>query len=105
MVTYHRRTIMIKFIKKLISDYKKSVEADNMLREYTAIEFIINECNIMDDFVFCKKKIRQFQNRWDKEENSFGSKLYAKLDKQYNSRLIKQKYVIGLYAQKKRKKV
>lgn len=95
---------MINFIKKLISHYKKSSEAEKILREFDAIEFIISECYTMDDFVFCKKKIRQFQNRWDKEENSFGTKLSIKLNKQYNTRLVRQKYQLNQYVEKTRKK-
>tara|TARA_S200002703_G_scaffold91915_1_gene79448 strand:- start:2914 stop:3207 length:294 start_codon:yes stop_codon:yes gene_type:complete len=95
---------MIKFIKNLFRSYKKTSTVDNILREVTAIEFLIQECYTMQDFIYCKKKIRQFQNRWDNEEESFGSAMSNRLNNQYNSRLIRQKYQIELYAQKARKK-
>ena len=105
MVTYLRRLKMIKFIKNLFRSYKKSSRVDDILREASAIEFLIQECYTMQDFIYCKKKIRQFQNRWDNEEDSFGSSMSKKLNKQYSSRLIRQKYQIELYAKKTRKKV
>jgi len=105
MMTYHRRLKMIKFIKNLFRSYKKTSQVDDILRESTVIEFLIQESYTMQDFIYCKKKIRQFENRWDKEEESFGSSLAKKLNKQYNSRLIRQKYQIELYAKKTRKKV
>jgi len=105
MMTYHRRLQMIKFIKHLFRSYKKASHVDDILRESTAIEFLIEESYTMQDFIYCKKKIRQFENRWDKEEESFGSALAKKLNKQYNTRLIRQKYQIQLYAKKTRKEV
>jgi len=95
---------MLSIIKKFLTGFSKNTDVDEIIREYDIISYIINDCHSMEDFIYCKKKIRQFQNRWDKEEGSFGSNMSNKLNKQYSTRLVRQKYQIGLYAQKKRKK-
>ena len=76
-----------------------------MIKEYDAISFLVSECFTMDDFIYCKKKIRRFEHKWNiGDEISSGPKFSKKLNDQYNRRLMKQKYYIGLHAQKRQKK-
>jgi hypothetical protein len=97
---------MIKFIKKLIGKYKNAVHVDRILKEYEVILFLIKDSYTMQDFIYCKKKIRLFENRWNVgDELSAGVRLSEKLNKEYDRRLIKQRYYIGSYAKKTRKKV
>ncbi len=96
---------MFKTIKEWFSSFKKTAHIDEMIRESDAILMLIEQCYSMNDFVFCKKKIRRFENHWNTgEESDFGPKLSKKLNKEYNRRLMKQRYYIGLYEEAKRKK-
>ncbi len=95
---------MINFIKNLFKS-SNTANIDKILREYEAITFLIEECYSMDDFIHCKKKIRRFEHQWNVgEENLPGPKFSKKLNDLYNRRLVKQKYYIGLHAEKTRKK-
>jgi hypothetical protein len=96
---------MFNLIKELFGNFKKNAHIDEMVCEYDVISLLVDQCYSMNDFVFCKQKIRRFENHWNKgEESDIGPKLSKKLNDKYNRRLIKQRYNIGLYAQAKRKK-
>lgn len=96
---------MFNRIKNWFTGFKKTAHIDEMLREHDAILLLIEQCYSMNDFVFCKKKIKRFENHWVKgDDSTFAARLARVLLVKYNRRLNKQRYHIGLYAEAKRKK-
>ena len=80
---------MINFIKKLLRLKKENANAKLMKKEYEVLMYFIKDSDSLQDFVFCKKKIRKFNYRWNTNDMSrFKPNIYyRKLFREYNHQL------------------
>ena len=59
---------MINFVKKLLRLKKENANAKLMKKEYEVLMYLIKYSDSLQDFVFCKKKIRKFNYKWNTED-------------------------------------
>ena len=54
---------MINFVKKILRLRKENKNAKMMKKEYEVLMYLVKHSDSLQDFVFCKKKIRKFNYR------------------------------------------
>jgi len=85
---------MINFVKKLLRLKKENTNAKMMKKEYEVLMYLIKYSDSLQDFVFCKKKIRKFNYKWNTEDMTrFNPRThYKKLLREYNHELRERSY-------------
>ena len=85
---------MINFFKKLLKLKKENKNAKMMKTEYEVLMYLVKHSDSLQDFVFCKKKIRKFNYKWNTEDMTrFNPRVYyKKLLKEYNYELRERGY-------------
>ena len=80
---------MINFVKKLLRLKKENKNAKMMKTEYEVLMYLVKHSDSLQDFVFCKKKIRKFNYKWNTEDmERFNPHVhYKKLLRDYNYEL------------------
>jgi len=56
---------MINFIKRFFQRRKEAQTVKMMKTEYEVLMYLIKYSDSLQDFVFCKKKIRKFNYKWN----------------------------------------
>ena len=59
---------MINFVKKLLRLKKENKNAKLMKKEYEVLMYLVKHSDSLQDFVFCKKKIRKFNYKGNTED-------------------------------------
>ena len=85
---------MINFFKKLLRLKKENKNAKLMKTEYEVLMYLIKYSDSLQDFVFCKKKIRKFNYKWNTEDMLlFKPRVhYKKLLREYHHELRERGY-------------
>ena len=85
---------MINFVKKLLRLRTENQKAKMMKKEYDVLMYLVKHSDSLQDFVFCKKKIRKFNYRWNTEDmKRFKPRShYKKLLRVYNFELRERGY-------------
>ena len=85
---------MINFIKRFFQRRKEDQNAKLMKKEYEVLMYLIKYSDSLQDFVFCKKKIRKFNYKWNTEDMlRFKPRVhYKKLLREYNHELRERGY-------------
>ena len=85
---------MINFVKKLLRLKKENTNVKMMKKEYEVLMYLIKYSDSLQDFVFCKKKIRKFNHKWNTEDMlRFKPRVhYKKLLREYNHELRERGY-------------
>ena len=85
---------MINFVKKLLRLKKENKNAKMMKREYEVLMYLVKHSDSLQDFVFCKKKIRKFNYKWNTEDMTrFNPRVhYNKLLREYYHELRERGY-------------
>ena len=85
---------MINFIKRFFQRRKEDQNAKLMKKEYEVLMYLIKYSDSLQDFVFCKKKIRKFNYKWNTEDMTrFNPRVhYNKLLREYNHELRERGY-------------
>ena len=80
---------MINFVKKILRLRKENKNAKMMKKEYEVLMYLVKHSDSLQDFVFCKKKIRKFNYKWNTEDmlRFKPSTYYRKLFREYNHQL------------------
>ena len=80
---------MINFVKKLLRLRSENKNAKLMNKEYEVLMYLVKHSDSLQDFVFCKKKIRKFNYKWNTEDMTrFNPRVhYRKLFREYNHQL------------------
>ena len=90
----HGKVTMINFIKRFFQRRKEDQNAKLMKKEYEVLMYLIKYSDSLQDFVFCKKKIRKFDYKWNTEDMTrFNPRVhYNKLLREYNHELRERGY-------------
>ena len=85
---------MINFIKRFFQRRKEDQNAKMMKKEYEVLMYLIKYSDSLQDFVFCKKKIRKFDYKWNTLDMvRFKPHVhYNKLLREYNHELRERGY-------------
>ena len=85
---------MINFVKKLLRFRAENKNVKLMKKEYEVLMYLIKYSDSLQDFVFCKKKIRKFNHKWNTEDMlRFKPRVhYKKLLREYNHELRERGY-------------
>jgi len=89
---------MINFIKRFFQRRKENQNANQnakmMKKEYEVLMYLIKYSDSLQDFVFCKKKIRKFNYKWNTLDMiRFNPRVhYNKLLREYNRELRERGY-------------
>ena len=85
---------MINFVKKLLRLRSENKNAKLMNKEYEVLMYLVKHSDSLQDFVFCKKKIRKFNHKWNTEDMlQFKPRVhYKKLLREYNHELRERGY-------------
>ena len=85
---------MINFVKKLLRLKKENKNAKMMKKEYEVLMYLVKHSDSLQDFVFCKKKIRKFNYKWNTEDMTrFNPRVhYKKLLREYHHELRERGY-------------
>ena len=80
---------MINFIKKLLRLRTETKNTKMMKKEYDVLMYFVKHSDSLQDFVFCKKKIRKFDYKWNTDDMSQfkPNTYYRKLSREYNYQL------------------
>ena len=85
---------MINFVKKLLRLKKENKNAKMMKKEYEVLMYLVKHSDSLQDFVFCKIKIRKFNYKWNTEDMArFNPRThYKKLLREYHHALRARGY-------------
>ncbi len=85
---------MINFVKKILRLRKENKNARLMKKEYEVLMYLVKYSDSLQDFVFCKKKIRKFNYKWNTDDmlRFTPNTYYRKLLREYNYQLNERGY-------------
>jgi len=85
---------MINFIKRVFQRRKEAQNIKMMKKEYEVLMYLIKYSDSLQDFVFCKKKIRKFDYKWNNLDMVQANPHvhYNKLLREYNRELRERGY-------------
>lgn len=86
--------VMIKVIKRFLQRRKEAQNVKMMKKEYEVLLYLIKYSDSLQDFVFCKKKIRKFDYKWNSLDMAQYNPQdhYNKLLREYNRELRERGY-------------